>query len=153
MARAGPPHARGCRSNRQHPTDHRARRRLAEQEDSRGRSDDPRRSALPAQGELLEYGLRGDEELLRQASVMTRRTALGAIAALALLATASVAPRAAGGAPLLRLPLVSSNVATLAGSLQHLEVADSNGELTLATRDDPPGGLMYFRHWHAARAA
>lgn len=58
----------------------------------------------------------------------------------------------AAGKSLLRLPLVSSNVATLAGSLQHLRVTDSKGELTLATRDDPPSGLMYFRHWYADRA-
>jgi predicted metalloprotease with PDZ domain len=58
----------------------------------------------------------------------------------------------AAGKSLLRLPLVSSNVTTLAGSLENLHVADSSGEVTLATRDDPPGGLMYFRHWYAARA-
>lgn len=58
----------------------------------------------------------------------------------------------AAGKSLLRLPLVSSNVATLAGSLQDLRVTDSKGGLMLATRDDPPSGLMYFRHWYADRA-
>lgn len=58
----------------------------------------------------------------------------------------------AAGEPLLRLPLVSSNVATLAGSLQDLRATDSKGGLTLAIRDDPPAGLMYFRHWYADRA-
>ena len=57
----------------------------------------------------------------------------------------------APGKSLLRLPLVSSNVATLAGSLQDLTVTDSKGNLTLATRDDPPSGPMYFRHWYADR--
>lgn len=57
----------------------------------------------------------------------------------------------AAGKPLLRLPIVSSNVATLAGSLQDLRVSDSKGNLTLMTRDDAPSGLMYFRHWYADR--
>lgn len=58
----------------------------------------------------------------------------------------------AAGQPLLRLPLVASNVATLAGGLKDFRVADSKGALTLTTRDDPPSGLMYFRHWYASRA-
>ncbi|MGH8180860.1 MAG: peptidase M61 [Steroidobacteraceae bacterium] len=57
----------------------------------------------------------------------------------------------AAGKPLLRLPLVSSNVTTLAGELEDLRVADSKGALTLATRDDAPSGLMFFRHWYASR--
>lgn len=58
----------------------------------------------------------------------------------------------AAGRPLLRLPLVSSNVTTIAGSLQNLRVSDSSGALPLTTRDDPPSGLMFFRHWYADRA-
>ncbi|HEY6517224.1 MAG TPA: hypothetical protein VIY50_13870 [Steroidobacteraceae bacterium] len=56
------------------------------------------------------------------------------------------------GKPLLRLPLVSSNVTTIADSLEDLRVTDSAGALSLTTRDDPPSGLMYFRHWYAGRA-
>ncbi len=56
------------------------------------------------------------------------------------------------GKPLLRLPLVSSNVTTIADSLQGLRVTDSGGALSLTTRDDRPSGLMFFRHWYAARA-
>lgn len=58
----------------------------------------------------------------------------------------------AAGKPLLRLPLVSSNVTTLANSLEGLRVTDPTGTLSLTTRDDPPSGLMYFRHWYAGRA-
>jgi hypothetical protein len=58
----------------------------------------------------------------------------------------------AAGKPLLRLPLVSSNVTTLAGELKDLRVTDSKGALTLATRDDPPSAPMSFRHWYASRA-
>jgi hypothetical protein len=60
--------------------------------------------------------------------------------------------RAAPGKPLLRLPLVSSNVTTIADSLEDLRVTDSRGSLPLTTRDDQPSGLMYFRHWYAGRA-
>ena len=65
-----------------------------------------------------------------------------------------VAPgmRVAAGKPLLRLPLVSSNVTTIADSLQGLRVTDSSGALSLTSRDDQPSGLMFFRHWYAARA-
>jgi predicted metalloprotease with PDZ domain len=65
-----------------------------------------------------------------------------------------VAPdmRVAAGRPLLRLPLVSSNVTTVANSLEGLRVTDSGGALSLTTRDDQPSGLMFFRHWYAARA-
>lgn len=56
------------------------------------------------------------------------------------------------GKPLLRLPLVSSNVTTIAESLEGLRVTDSTGALSLTTRDDQPSGLMFFRHWYAARA-
>lgn len=57
----------------------------------------------------------------------------------------------AAGKPLLRLPLVSSNVTTLAGDLEDLRVADSKGALTLSIRDDSQSGLMLFRHWYASR--
>ncbi|MGB6488484.1 MAG: hypothetical protein WBE91_16525 [Steroidobacteraceae bacterium] len=65
-----------------------------------------------------------------------------------------VAPdmRVAAGRPLLRLPLVSSNVTTVANSLEGLRVTDAGGALSLTTRDDQPSGLMFFRHWYAARA-
>ena len=56
------------------------------------------------------------------------------------------------GKPLLRLPLVSSNVTTIAESLQNLRAEDSSGPLPLTTRDDPPSVLMFFRHWYANRA-
>jgi hypothetical protein len=58
----------------------------------------------------------------------------------------------AAGEPLLRLPLVSSNVTTVAKTLEGLRATDSAGALSLTTRDDPPSGLMFFRHWYAGRA-
>ena len=56
------------------------------------------------------------------------------------------------GKPLLRLPLISSNVAGIADGLKDLTVTDSMGAVPLTARDDPPSGLMFFRHWYADRA-
>jgi len=56
------------------------------------------------------------------------------------------------GRPLLRLPLLSSNVTTVAKTLEGLRATDSAGALSLTTRDDQPSGLMFFRHWYAGRA-
>jgi predicted metalloprotease with PDZ domain len=58
----------------------------------------------------------------------------------------------AAGKPLLRLPLVSSNVTTIAKTLEDLRATDSAGALSLTARDDQPSGLMFFRHWYAGRA-
>lgn len=56
------------------------------------------------------------------------------------------------GQPLLQLPLVSSNVVSIADSLRDLRVTDSHGPLTLTTRDDPAQGAIFYRHWYADRA-
>lgn len=65
--------------------------------------------------------------------------------------TIKAAPDAAAGAPLLRLPLVSSNVKTAASSLEQLKAGDADGPLTLTSQDDPDGPKPY-RHWRATRA-
>jgi predicted metalloprotease with PDZ domain len=56
------------------------------------------------------------------------------------------------GQPLLHLPLVSSNVTTIADAVEDLRVTDSRGPLSLTIRDDPSSGLLFFRHWYANRA-
>lgn len=56
------------------------------------------------------------------------------------------------GKPLLRMPLVVSNVKTSAESLSDLEVRDARGPLALSFHDDPPGAKPY-RHWVASRPA
>lgn len=58
---------------------------------------------------------------------------------------------AAAGAPLLRLPLVSSNVKTVASSIENLKASDADGPLALNSQDDPDGPKPY-RHWKANRA-
>lgn len=57
----------------------------------------------------------------------------------------------AAGAPLLRMPLVISNVRTAATGLHDLRVRDDNGPLPL-THDDDKSGQKTYRHWKAARA-
>jgi hypothetical protein len=54
------------------------------------------------------------------------------------------------GAPLARLPLVTSNVTTSATTLQNLKAQDDLGPLLLTSRDDPDGPQPY-RHWVAGR--
>jgi len=58
----------------------------------------------------------------------------------------------AAGAPLMRIPLVVSNVKTSADSLRDLKVHDSQGELAVNRRDDPATSESYYRHWVASRA-
>jgi len=55
------------------------------------------------------------------------------------------------GQPLLRMPLVISNVKTSAEDLLDLQVRDTQGALTLSFRDDAPGPEPY-RRWVATRA-
>jgi predicted metalloprotease with PDZ domain len=54
------------------------------------------------------------------------------------------------GAPLLRMPLVTSNVKTSADSLADLRAHDAEGALTLSYQDDPSGPKPY-RRWVATR--
>jgi predicted metalloprotease with PDZ domain len=56
------------------------------------------------------------------------------------------------GAPLLRMPLVITNVVTEAAALQDFAVSDASGTLLLSARDDPEAGQTFYRHWTASRA-
>lgn len=56
------------------------------------------------------------------------------------------------GQPLLRLPLVSSNVQGVAEVLENLTVADALGPLTLRASDEPAGAMTSYRRWSADRA-
>ncbi|WP_426700744.1 peptidase M61 [Rhodanobacter sp. Col0626] len=57
---------------------------------------------------------------------------------------------AAAGAPLVRMPLVTSNVKTAAVNLHDLQAYDADGALAL-TYDDDRGGQKPYRRWKAAR--
>lgn len=56
------------------------------------------------------------------------------------------------GAPLLTLPLVIANTATVAETLTGLKATDADGEIPLTIKDDPAKGMVWSRHWLAARA-
>lgn len=58
---------------------------------------------------------------------------------------------AAAGAPLLTLPVVIANTATVADTLSGLEARDASGAVTLTAKDDPVA-LAYARHWSPSRA-
>lgn len=59
---------------------------------------------------------------------------------------------ATAGAPLLSLPLVIANTATVADTLTELRATDADGEIPLTIQDDPAKGLVWSRHWLAGRA-
>ncbi len=59
---------------------------------------------------------------------------------------------AAAGAPLLTLPLVIANTATVAATLTGLKATDDAGEIPLIVKDDPATGVVWSRHWLASRA-
>ncbi len=58
---------------------------------------------------------------------------------------------AKAGAPLLTLPMVIANTATIAETLTGLTASDADGEVPLVVRDDPAKGLVWSRHWLAGR--
>lgn len=58
----------------------------------------------------------------------------------------------AAGAPLLNLPLVIANTATVAETLTSLKASDADGEIPLTVQDDPPKSMVWSRHWVAGRA-
>lgn len=60
-------------------------------------------------------------------------------------------PAKAGG-PLLTLPMVVANTATVAETLTALKATDADGEIPLTIQDDPAKGLVWSRHWLAGRA-
>ncbi|WP_044563134.1 hypothetical protein [Azospirillum sp. B4] len=59
---------------------------------------------------------------------------------------------AAAGAPLLRLPLVTNNVKSVAETLSNLAAADAGGPVELAAKDDADRPTRAYRHWTAARS-
>lgn len=63
--------------------------------------------------------------------------------------TASVAATQA----FLKMPLITSNVVTVASTIEGLSVNDANGPIAVTVKDDPESGESTYRHWIASRAA
>jgi hypothetical protein len=62
-------------------------------------------------------------------------------------------PAIPAGQPIVQMPLVTSNVETVAATLEDLSASDAAGPLTLAWADDPGAAASPAnRVWHAARA-
>ncbi len=59
---------------------------------------------------------------------------------------------AQAGAPILRMPIVVTNVVTDATTLQDFSVADADGPVPLSVHDDPDAGQTFYRHWAPTRA-
>lgn len=62
-------------------------------------------------------------------------------------------PPVAAGQALARMPLLISNVVTVARTIEALSIEDASGPLAVTPRDDAEGGEVTYRHWIAARAA
>jgi len=60
-------------------------------------------------------------------------------------------PEFASGAPFLRMPLVTSNVETVATTVRQLGIRDAQGALKFSVQDDPEGSGVAYRHWRARR--
>jgi predicted metalloprotease with PDZ domain len=61
-------------------------------------------------------------------------------------------PPASAGQPILKMPLVISNVVTVAKTIEGLSVNDANGPLAVTVKDDAESGQASYRHWIAGRA-
>ncbi|MGB9071482.1 MAG: hypothetical protein WCC22_02345 [Terriglobales bacterium] len=61
-------------------------------------------------------------------------------------------PPIAAGQPFLKMPLVTSNVETVARTIQALSVNDASGPVPVTVKDDPEGGEVTYRHWVSSRA-
>jgi predicted metalloprotease with PDZ domain len=61
-------------------------------------------------------------------------------------------PSADAGRAILKMPLVTSNVVTVAKTIEGLSVSDGNGPLAVTVKDDAESGEATYRHWIASRA-
>jgi hypothetical protein len=62
------------------------------------------------------------------------------------------APPVAAGAPLLKIALVTSNVETVAKTIEAFSVSDAVGPVDITVKDDPESGEVTYRHWVPSRA-
>jgi hypothetical protein len=61
------------------------------------------------------------------------------------------APPVAAGAPLLKIALVTSNVETVAKTIEAFSVSDAVGPVDITVKDDPESGEVTYRHWVPSR--
>src|SRR5215472_8761923 len=63
-----------------------------------------------------------------------------------------VTPSIAQGQPFLKIPLLTSNVVTVAKTIESFSVNDESGPLAVSVKDDPESGEVTYRHWISSRA-
>jgi hypothetical protein len=63
-----------------------------------------------------------------------------------------VTPPIAQGQPFLKIPLLTSNVVTVAKTIESLSINDESGPLAAYFKDDPESGEITYRHWISSRA-
>ncbi|HSZ62818.1 MAG TPA: hypothetical protein VK828_13530 [Terriglobales bacterium] len=67
--------------------------------------------------------------------------------------TLSYSAPVAAAQPFLKIPIVTSNVETIAKTIEALTVQDVNGEVVVAVKDDTEtGAAIPYRHWISSRA-
>jgi hypothetical protein len=60
-------------------------------------------------------------------------------------------PAVSAGQALLKMPLLISNVVTVAETIQDLSVSDATGSVSVTIKDDPQSGDVTYRHWISSR--
>jgi hypothetical protein len=61
-------------------------------------------------------------------------------------------PSASAGQPVLKMPLLTSNVVTVAKTIEDLTISDGAGPVPVTIKDDAESGEVTYRHWSASRA-
>jgi hypothetical protein len=66
--------------------------------------------------------------------------------------TLSYSTPVAAAQPFLKIPIVTSNVETVAKTIEDLTVQDVGGQVAVTVKDDPETGPVPYRHWISSRA-
>lgn len=61
-------------------------------------------------------------------------------------------PSVSAGQSVLKMPLLTSNVVTVAKTIEDLTISDGNGPVSVTVKDDAESGEVTYRHWVASRA-
>lgn len=103
-------------------------------------------------GMFLPSGLRADASAAPSLVVSLKPAVGGANGGyIDVTVTASQVAPAEEGGEILRMPLVQSNMETVARHVEGLSAADAKGKVALQRHDDPDEGFSFYRRWTAKR--
>ncbi len=103
-------------------------------------------------GGVLPSGLRADASAAPSLAVWLKPAVGGARGGyIDVTVTASQVEPAEEGGEILRIPLVQSNMETVARHIEGLSAADAKGEVALQRHDDLDEGFSFYRRWTANR--